>query len=136
MTTAPNAPLDPLKECPLCAKAARIVKEGTNYEHRPLFHVACKRSRCKLRTPNQLSAKSAIKIWNHRTPPKAESAPEGYKLVPIEPNDSYYEKIGRAIMGSLTLVEGHTLSLPGWAGFYAHKAMLEAAPIKPESGGL
>ena len=55
-----------LLPCPMCDKAARLFQEGRNYEHKPLFHVRCKRSRCELRTKNYLVPKKAITAWNTR----------------------------------------------------------------------
>lgn len=57
------------------------------------------------------------------------------KVVNKQLTDKQYEAIGAAINGKLTLVKGHGLSLAGWAGYYAHKAMLSAAPDVGEDVG-
>lgn len=51
-----------------CGKGARIVKEGCNHEHKPIFRAQCKRDRCQIRTKNCLHPEKAAEIWNYTTP--------------------------------------------------------------------
>lgn len=41
----------------------------------------------------------------------------------LDLTDAEYEEVGKAISGDLPIVEGHRLSLSGWAAYYAHLAI-------------
>ncbi len=109
-----------LKNCPFCGGEAEAVTLDYEYVRCDKCHFGIAR----------LTIDEAIAAWNRRTPPAA--VPDGWAIVPCEPDDEMTDKGESALIAGPLEKEFKDAPSATWAAAKAcYRAMISAAPAAP-----
>src|SRR5690554_5397828 len=107
-----------LLPCPFCGGEAHLFDGNW---------VEC--TKCGCQTPETFE-EVAISAWNRRTPPAA--VPDGWAIVPCEPDDEMTDKGESALIAGQLEKEFKDAPSATWAAAKAcYRAMISAAPAAP-----
>jgi len=120
-----------LLPCPFCGGEAELLKgdpglySAENHLYHALKAVVC--DQCISSSGWYLHEEEAIAAWNRRTPPAA--VPDGWAIVPCEPDDEMTDKGESALIAGQLEKEFKDAPSATWAAAKAcYRAMISAAP--------
>ena len=112
-----------LLPCPFCGGEPKLFDADKGY-----CYVKC--PTCFIVTCDYYDAATAIAAWNRRTPPAA--VPDGWAIVPCEPDDEMTDKGESALIAGPLEKEFKDAPSATWAAAKAcYRAMISAAPAAP-----